>query len=61
MKQYPVQEVFCKKLPGGDNKLWLDRKKDKAFLFLNVAKATRDENGKFDPQAENLHVDYFVR
>ena len=58
---YPFQEVFCKKLRGGDIKLWLDPKKDKALLLLNIAKATKDTNGKFDPQADVLHVDYFIR
>jgi len=58
---YPFQEVFCKKLRGGDIKLWLDPKKDKAVLLLNIAKATKDTNGKFDPQADILHVDYFIR
>ncbi len=41
--------------------MWLDPKKDKAVVLLNIANAAKDKNGKFDPEADELCVDYFIR
>ena len=54
-------KVYCKRLKGGDVKLWLNPKKDTSYILVNVENANKDEDGEHGDDGEKLDVDYFVR
>ena len=59
LSPYPLQEVYCQELEGGDVKIWI--KDDQAYVLLNIIEAFIDDDKSHAENAEKILVDYFIR
>ena len=53
--------MTCEKLPDGDTKMLIEKSSDVAYLLLNAEDANKQKDGRHDPRAEKVDIEYFIR